>query len=178
MINFKKLKIRIQNLATIKYIIISTAILLFFVYLNSGRIGYLDMRFSYNPEKAYQIISDLGNLGRQSYISFLILDFGIIIFLAITQLLIIVCLLKKLAMKSKCTFLYLSPLIRGIFDILENFSIIIILLNYPKRIFGIAMTASMMTKLKWISMIITMAVIIILTVMLIWKNVKNQRAYC
>ncbi|WP_041710726.1 hypothetical protein [Clostridium pasteurianum] len=75
-------------------------------------------------------------------------------------------------MKSKCTFLYLSPLIRGIFDILENFSIIIILLNYPKRIFGIAMTASIMTKLKWISMIITMAVIIILTVMLIWKNVK------
>ncbi|MHB8063104.1 MAG: hypothetical protein ACYDG2_10805 [Ruminiclostridium sp.] len=94
--------------------------------------------------------------------------------MVITQSLIIACLLKNLIWQSKWTLLYLLPIIRGLFDILENASIIILLLNYLRRFYGIATAAGVVTLFKWITMAITMAVIIILIVMLMCKNFKSK----
>ncbi len=175
MINLDKLQTRIRKFATIKYITISTVIMLFFAFLLRSDVSYLDGRFVYGSDVAYKIIDDLGFSGRWTYINVLSLDFGVIVFLAGTQVLIIDCLLNKLKCHSKWVVLYFLPIIRGIFDILENASIAILLLNYPKRFYGIATAAGVFTLFKWITMTITMAVIILLVVMLIWKTFRGKK---
>lgn len=172
MISLKKVKSTIERFATYKYIIISVTILFLFLLLMRSKDGdYLDGRFFYNSNDAYKIISDLGVTGRSSYLSFLGLDFGIIIFFSIIMLLVIAILLKKLKMNDKWTFVYLLPFARGICDTFENILIIPILLNYPERLNVIANIASIMTGLKWILMIIMMIHIITLAVMLLVKSI-------
>lgn len=174
MIHFKKMKTAIQKYATGKHIIISILFLVLFIFLIKDGKGHLDMRFGYSPDDAYKIIGSLGSAGRYSYLRFLGLDFGIIIFLIITLLLVIAFLLKKLGMYEKWALSYLLPLARGVFDILENIFIMIILLNYPERLNGIAEVGSIMTQLKWTSMIITMVFVIILTVRVLLKSIKRK----
>lgn len=174
MIHFKKMKTAIQKFATGKHIIISILFLVLFIFLIKDGKGHLDMRFGYSPDDAYKIMGGLGISGRHSYLSYLGLDFGIIVFLSITLLLVTAFLLKKLGMNEKWTLSYLLPLARGVFDILENIFIMMILLNYPKRLKGIAEVASIMTQLKWTSMIITMAFIIILAVRVLLKRIKRK----
>lgn len=174
MTDFKKVKTAIRKFATGKHIIISILFLLLFVLLIKDGKGYLDMRFGYSPDDTYKIIGGLDTSGRRSYLSFLGLDFGIIVFLSITLLLVIALLLKKLGMDEKWALSYLLPLARGVFDILENIFIMIILLNYPERLNGIAEVGSIMTQLKWISMIITMVFIIFLAVRVLLKPIKRK----
>lgn len=175
MFNLGKLQMGIERLAAVRYIVISTVILFFFGSLTRGMAETLDMKFYYSPDMAYKIINNLGYQGTKSYIGFLISDFGVIIFLAVTQMLIIACLLKKLAKQEKRVPFYFPPIVRGIFDLFENTLIMIMLLNYPVTFPVAAGAAGVMTLLKWVSMAVTMAVIIILTVKLVYETVKSKR---
>lgn len=176
MIGFIKAKIIIEKHATCKHIIISIVALFLFLLLMKSKDGdYLDIRFSYSSNEAYKVISDLGVVGRSSYLSYLSLDFGIIVFLSIILLLFIAILLKKLKMNDKWTLIYLLPFTRGICDIVENILIMIILINYPKRLNAIADTGGIVTGLKWILMIITMVFIAILAFMILFKTIRIKK---
>jgi len=172
----EKVKTTIEKFATGKYLASSIVLLSFFlIRMRSDDGNYLDMRFGYSSKDAYKVINDLGIMGRSSYLSFLGIDFGIIAFFSISMLLLIAILLKKLKMNDKWTFTYLLPLVRGVFDIFENIFIMLILLKYPKRLDTIAEIGGIMTRFKWIFMIITMALIIIFAAMLLIKSIRSKK---
>ena len=175
-LNLNKVKITIQKFATGKYLIISIVILFFLLFsMRSVDGNYLDMRFGYNADEAFNVISNLGVMGRKSYLSYLGLDFGVIIFLSMTLLLIIAILLKELKRNDKWAILYLFPLARGICDIFENILIMIIIFIYPKRLDGVANTSGMVTKFKWILMIITMIFIAIFIFIVLVKKIRFKK---
>ena len=173
---FNQVKITMVEFAKGKYIIISLVMLFIFVFLMRGRKGHLDERFGYSPNDAYSLMNHLGNKGRRSYFSFLWLDFGVIVFLGIILLIVIAILLNKLAVEDKWSLLFLLPIVRGIFDILENIFIMIILSNYPRRLNIVVNAASIMTQLKWVTMILSIVSIIALTVIVLIKAFMIKKA--
>ncbi len=104
----------------------------------------LDIMFAYSPEDAYEMISALGDAGRQNYIKgLLFLDF-------------IYPVIYSLFLGFSIYLLYreilpaVSPLLILVSDYIENTGIIIMLSSYPTGLITIAWITSFFTSLKWI----------------------------
>lgn len=182
-----KLSSNIQKLSTKKYILIFGGVLLFMGYLSinnvtgtarlkeiSNGIGTLDMKFSYSPREAYGIIKNLGNLGRQFYIKWLLMDFLVSLSTMLLFSILITYFLKKLSISEKIQKINLLPYIRGFFDYMENCLILIMLFNYPKEFMAAASIANLMTITKWVLYDISLAVVIIIMIMTGWKAIKAK----
>lgn len=182
-----KLSNIMQKLSTKKYILIFAGVLLFMGYLSinnvtgtarlkeiSNGIGTLDMKFSYSPREAYDVIKNLGALGRQFYIKWLLMDFLVSLSTMLLFSILITYFLKKLSIGEKIQKINLLPYIRGAFDYLENCFILIMLFNYPKEFMVAASIANLMTIIKWVLYIISLMVVIILMIMTGWKAIKAK----
>lgn len=173
-----KLSSNMQKLSTKKYILIFAGVLLFMGYLSinnvtgttrlkeiSNGIGTLDMKFSYSPREAYDIIKSLGALGRQFYTKWLLMDYVFSLSMMILNSIFITYFLKKLSISVKIQKINLLPYFRGAFDYMENCFILLMLFKYPKELMVVASIASLMTIIKWILYIISLMVVIILMIM-------------
>ncbi|MHB8232875.1 MAG: hypothetical protein ACYDDB_08245 [bacterium] len=109
------------------------------------------MRFYYTAEEAYRILDLQQQSGRRAYLKFLLFFdtmFPLLYAVAFSALLAKV-FLKTFSETSWTHNLIIVPLIVAIFDYLENFSIIKMLVKYPERIW-IANIAGYFTACKWL----------------------------
>jgi len=119
----------------------------------------LDMRFRYNKKILYNTLESIGNKGMRAYRDFLFLDFFFIgcflivmIFISqnISSLNFLIYLLSGLAVS------------RSVFDVLENTLIITLIKDYPQKNNFRANICSWATTLKFISLYLWTAGVIII----------------
>lgn len=138
-------------------------------------VGILDLERSYSPEYAYEIFKLQGDIGRQFYMKILII-FDVIFPLA-----------YMLFFSTIMTFIFrrwlpdghvlqklsLLPILAGISDYVENTFILIMLHNYPKELFNIAVLANIMTILKGVIFGVSILLSIVGLIGLLFKNTKK-----
>lgn len=129
----------------------------------TGGLEVPDLSFGYSPLSVYSLIDAFGQIGRDFWLSSILpLDtiFSIcyLFFFAIT----LSSLLQYLYPSRKdLQGLIIIPVIGGIADIIENLCFVAVLLLYPVHYPEIVIVASVFTKLKFVSNISTMLLIII-----------------
>jgi len=115
------------------------------------RFETLDLQSSYSPDKAYQLISSYGEEGRQYY-AFIELTLDVIYPLLSALLfssLTIYFFRRVFPPESFWQKLPLLGLVVMVVDYLENSSIVVMLLNYPRRFDIVAQAANMFTIAKF-----------------------------
>lgn len=123
------------------------------------RFRLLDMRFRYNSDNLYETFERIGVEGRKAYENYLLLDFCFIVCFLIVMIAITLEVTTNIVIKN---FLIVFALSRAILDVLENTILIILLSRYPNQNNLIANFCSWATTLKFISMYLWIAGIIII----------------
>lgn len=129
----------------------------------SNGIGILDKEFNYTPEKAYDILDSQGEQGREMYKDLIIYqDFLFPIIYTLFWLSLITYLFSKWFKNEKIIKLIsLIPLLGGVFDWLENISILNMLINYPSKAYNLAALANTFTTIKTTIFMINIIIVII-----------------
>ncbi|KAA3642714.1 MAG: hypothetical protein DWQ07_19490 [Chloroflexi bacterium] len=135
---------------------------------HSGGVPILDMRWSYTPEEAYQLFTALGTAGRQAYrmlhlVPDTLFPIGYALAFAFTSAWFLV---RLLPLDHPLQWLSLIPLISGLADVLENFSLVICSLAYPSRIDWLVGFASLLTKIKF--GLLPVGVIFLIVMVVVW----------
>jgi len=136
----------------------------------------LDTSFKgYNISDVNPIMGKLGTNGRSTYLYLeLLADLPYIIFYVITFIILIVRLLKKNKIKSEVVFfIALFPLFAGIFDFIEDISIINILVTYPEINSDIIDFSASATALKGYFLVFTFLSIVINLAFLLFKKIRH-----
>jgi hypothetical protein len=139
----------------------------------SGGIGMLDMKFGYSQSQVIRMMENLGAEGRQLYIRILCIDF---LFLTVFMLLLsalITVLLRAAAIDARWQTLNLLPIIRSVFDLLENVLLTIILIRFPYNSEALIRAACMMTILKWLAFFAMIAVIAVLCAWILRRRIAS-----
>lgn len=111
----------------------------------------LDIQSSYSPEKAYQLLDSYGEAGRQEYlVTELTVDLVYPILLALLFGPLMLYLFRRVfPADSVWQRLPLLAPLAMLVDYLENTSIVIMLLNYPRRLDLLARAANLFTVGKF-----------------------------
>ena len=135
---------------------------------HSGGVPILDMRLSYTPEEAYQLLTALGTPGRQAYRTLHLvpdmlfpISYGLVF--AFTSAWFLV---RLFPLDHPLQWLSLTPLISGLADILENLSLVMSSLVYPRRMDWLVQVASLLTKIKFGLM--PVGVILLSVMVVVW----------
>ena len=110
----------------------------------SGGLPILDMRFWYSADQAYQLFDRLGPIGRSDN-QLLYMTVDIII-----PLLAAMLLWSAMSRGALRKFRGVA-LLGGVFDYLENITILTLLVNYPIRLDHLVVAAASFTLLKFLS---------------------------
>jgi hypothetical protein len=162
--------------ASIKNILIITILFLTFSHFiiprmarqitPSGDPQLLDVQFGYTPDQAYSTLAAIESQGRTIYLIMLAVVDGIYAF--IYGMLLILCasffLNKSLSQDSILRLLNIIAVDAIIFDLLENVSLIYLLLHFPHRADGVARLASLFGMIKWIMITLSIGVVVIGTI--------------
>lgn len=178
------------NKITVKKALVITVIFVFMLYLidysvigvaeleritNGGQI--LDMEHGYSVEKAYEVFDYLGEVGRNFYLTKIIpLD----IFFPISFMLFNLswmCFIMKKATNpdSKARYLVVLPFVDMILDWSENVGFTLMLANYPEKLVTVCNVGSIITRLKFTSILCIIITDIILIVISLFKKVINKK---
>ena len=118
----------------------------------------LDMRFRYNSKILYNTLERIGTNGMKLYRNFLFLDF----FFIACFLIVMIFITQKVTEINIIIFTLSGFAIsRSIFDVLENISLITLIKMYPSKNNVIANFCSWATTLKFISLYLWLAGILI-----------------
>ena len=132
-----------------------------FAELTGGGI-ILDMQSSYSPEKAYEIVENYGEKGRSYYLYIQFLDILFPLAYAFCfALLINYFYSHAFPNKNLLRVLTNLPLFAGIFDMLENTGIFLMLHTYPEPFTRIAMYTTTMTLIKTILFSLSLLLLLI-----------------
>lgn len=128
--------------------------------------GLLDFEHGYSVEKAYDMLDQLGEKGRQFYLSPMMIED---IFFPVSVMLFfgswISFFLKILGKaNSNLSFLLLFPILDMLFDWGENVGITTMLLNYPTQLPTVCNISSAITMGKFVWVICNAVCFITLTV--------------
>jgi len=137
------------------FILLNLCGLIFFLLPHNIFWNMLDLRFSYTREILMQSFDTIGEEGRQLYfISSLVID-------TIYPLLYVSLFLGayyKLFREN--SFIFIFPLASGLFDILENIQISLLLLNFPIVSSQNIFYSSTSTSIKWAMIGISVSILI------------------
>lgn len=122
----------------------------------SGGIGPLDMKMTYSSETAFTALKRMGYAGRAFYRSWLCLDFVSALFSMLFQTALISYLINRLRLCRKWKFLNLFPVMKWLFDCVENILLLFMLSQFPFKPQVTAGIAGYMTFLKWSALFITL----------------------
>jgi hypothetical protein len=142
--------------------------------VEAGLTQSIDTSILYSVEDLYLIISGYTREVRLAYI-YQRFTFDLIwpliygLFIVITT----AYLLIKIKIKRLNNLIYF-PLTAILLDFLENISVSILMFIYPIRINAIALLASLITTLKWITLSYAFIQIIILLVILLILKIKKK----
>ena len=134
----------------------------------SGGLPILDMRSSFTPDDAYELFTALGYEGRSAYRIFhLVPDILFPISYSLTFAFISAWfLVRLLPLDHKLQWLSLIPMISGLADILENFSLVSASLAYPGRIDWLVQGAFIMNRIKF--GLLPIGLVLLIIIVLIW----------
>ena len=123
----------------------------------SGGAGLLDLMLFYSAQEAFTLLGQYGDAGRELYLRFLIADFIFIpvyslgFALLMTRTIYAVC-----REPTRWLWLNLLPLGIGIFDIVENLSILGMLIIYPSFNVGLGTLSGISTLCKHLLTVTTL----------------------
>lgn len=112
----------------------------------------LDTQFSYTPAKAYELISSYGEGGRGSYALIEVtLDLAYPLLTAwMFSLMILYTFQRAFPGHPWLSYLALSPYLILLADVLENISVLTMLLNYPRQLPSVAQLSNVFTTAKFL----------------------------
>lgn len=148
--------------------------LLLFPMYGPGNMELLDLHFSYNSELAYRYLEEIGEKGRNTYLSFaLSCDLIFPVFYSLTLSMALLLIVRRLP-QTNCIFRYicLFPSFIVVADWFENLNLACVIHAFPKRLDSIAGFASFFTSLKWLLIILT---VIMLSVLLVYSIAIGSR---
>jgi hypothetical protein len=146
--------------------------LLIFPAIPRNPAGILDTEYYYNAQQAYETIVKYSAAERIQYaVSALTADILYPIIYAMLLTSISLLLLKKLSIRNKMLIrsAYISY-IAAFFDLLENGSLAVLMLNYPVKFNSIAAAAGLFTAAKW-----SFILIAILYILSLWSRLAYHR---
>ncbi len=109
----------------------------------------LDLQFSFTPDFAYQLLSNLQEDGRMSYkYSTIFIDIPYASIFGFVYSFILIVLLKKNNL-WKFKLLALIPFGISIFDLLENTGILTLLSSFPEKMETVSLLTSIANQTKW-----------------------------
>jgi hypothetical protein len=127
----------------------------------------LDLQFSYSPEKAYELLAQFSSEDLKLYrIMELTADIIYPIIYGVFFSLILFKLSKNIIFAS-------IPLLAILADIIENTGIVILISSLPNQLSAIASITSIFTSLKWILIISSILLILVLMVRNLFKRKKR-----
>lgn len=152
-----------KNLGKKKIILLRSAVILAFVVclllmrvyephfkaLSNGA-RTLDMSFHYSSAEVFKLFDTLGIQGRLLYIRLLLIDFIFIASFALVQNFILKFVMGKALLKTGWRRLLAISYLRGLSDIIENISILILINSFPLEMPGLVELSSFFTALKFI----------------------------
>ena len=143
--------------------------------LAGGPIEQLDLMPAYTPETAYSIISAYGDQGRQFYaLTTLTIDtIRPLIFALLFSSLITFIFRRAFSSDSVMQKLSLLPFVYQIADYAENAGIVTMLLNYPSQLTLVAQVTSLVTLVKFIFALMSIALVVIGLAVLLINRVRN-----
>jgi hypothetical protein len=174
---------KFTNGKTVLAIFVFTQALYFYILLISipnvskyaTGMKLLDLKiFGYSSEYARLLLSQLGVIGRNAYLTQqLPIDMLYPFFFAVSSaILLIYFLRKKYSLENKIYLLVFVPFLAGICDYLENLGIITMLLSYPNLDDFIIKISSAFTLAK--SLLTTLTYLLLLIALAIFlRNKKN-----
>ena len=119
------------------------------------------LMFSFDAREAYTAMNDLTEDGRNAYIALGLFDIIIPLMYSIEFCLIIVYFLKKISLRTRLTeLLVIVPFLLGLVNILENVSIISLLLIFPEVPGVLLILASVFSLLKLVFFLSTSVLIL------------------
>jgi hypothetical protein len=135
---------------------------------HSGGVAILDMRMSYTSDDAYELFTALGTEGRLAYrtlhlVPDMLFPISYALLFAFTGAWFLV---RLLPLEHPLQWLILTPLVSGLADILENFSLVVSGLEYPNRIDWLVQVASFLTKIKFVLM--PVGAVFLIIIMVVW----------
>ena len=144
--------------------------------LYAGEAGSPDLSFYYSPADLYRMAEAYGVSGREAYIRSR-LTFDLVFPLIYTFFLstsISWLYPRAFAGKRWWQRANILPLLGMLFDYLENFSVLLVMLRYPKLSPGIDAFASVSTMMKWGFIAASFVLLLIGVAAFIWRWFKNR----
>ena len=144
----------------------------------SGGMKIFDMLpMGYQPEYAGLLLEKLGVAGRNVYLYYQIpIDLLYPFLFGITYCLLLAYLLNQIQhLKAVYFYLCILPLLAGLFDYLENFCIINLLVSYPQVSEGSIQISSFFTVIKSLLSTISFTVIIAVLIILVFKKIVRKK---
>lgn len=120
----------------------------------------IDTQFYYPPDRLYEIMDDYGEQGRQGYaISHITADLIFpLVYASLFATSISFTFGRAFSRESRWQMLNLAPFGAALIDLLENVTLIILLLAFPMPLTPLAHAAGAITLLKWIAVAVTIAI--------------------
>lgn len=137
----------------------------------------LDMRhFGYSETVVYDLLTNLGQAGRQIYIRQLGIDYIFAVVYALFQSVMITGLMKRSGASLSIRPLNLLPYLRSALDMIENCLLLPIILQFPVKLPALVAVASTFTLLKWFVYALVMLTLISLGVYMSTKSMAAKRS--
>ena len=145
-------------------------------------VGMLDMEMNYTPTEAYRFLDLLGEAGRAFHIQIILwLDMLFPLSYALFFAVFSGYFINKVhPLNDKLAWLGLAPILAGLFDYIENTFELIMLTQYPQRLFTVAYLANIANGIKYLFNGISLGLMIFslgwFLVRLLRKNLKRISA--
>ena len=141
----------------------------------TGGIGILDFETRYSADFAYNWLESMGEAGRSFHLTKIMpLDIIFPPCFALMQSAFIALLMKNTTKNgSQVRCLTIVPAIYALLDWTENICLTTILMNYPVRMDGLAVTCGWVTSIKKTVILIDIILIIVHFVLLFIKKIKG-----
>jgi hypothetical protein len=138
----------------------------------------LDWQLNYSVEQVYNLLKSYGSDSREWYILIELTINMIIPFVyAFLFSFSIILIGKKLAAKEQVIkSLFIVPFAALLADLFENICIILMLINYPYKLFLVAKAANIFTYAKWILIMANMALILAGILIIVFRYIRFKFA--
>ncbi len=137
----------------------------------------LDMRhFGYSDTVVYDLLTRLGQTGRQIYARQLGIDYIFAVVYALFQSVMITGLMKRSGASPSIRPLNLLPYVRSALDMVENCLLLPIILQFPVELPALVTAANIFTLLKWLVYVLVMLTLISLGVYMSTKSMTARKS--
>ncbi len=144
--------------------------------LPESKTRLLDVCFGFTPDMAYQMLNSYGDPGRHRYAVATLLVDGVypLVYTGLLVFLLTILLSGIFSESSRWRMLNLWPLAALAADYAENAGIFILLTNFPDRLDGVAVWASIAGMAKWTAVISALVLLILLAVKRLYNRIINN----